>query len=110
MPILLTVRRNLGCPIFYCDRCKGEIERAEDGVYAFLGTRDGKACMDPEPICYFHHDCFVRLETTDDGHELFWGCRPLTIFPALLKNNLKLTQEDLEAAVTSEARLNQMFS
>ncbi len=112
MPILQTVHKNLGCPMVYCDLCKKRIKRPNQGVYAWPGAQypehtspERRHCsLAPQPISFFHHDCFERFTTTD-GITTFWGAIRLDVFPGFLRNNLGLTQKQVDYELESQAHL-----
>lgn len=102
MPILMSLRGSLMCPIIYCDDCGQSIETPFGGVYAWKGgaeTSDGKFHAFSEtlqPIHFFHHDCFQRTTVEPDGTEIVWGAIKLACLPLLLRNNLHLTAKQAE--------------
>ena len=95
MPIRIVARKNLSCPVVFCDQCREEIKTAKDGNYEW---QSGKA----SDVFFTHKRCsdpFRKVHPEIDFSD------ELTLFPLYLSNNLEIDSKAAQDLAEREAQL-----
>lgn len=81
-------------PRVFCDFCKAEIRRAEDGWYWWkVCTARGMVARQPQRVYFAHKPrCNFLLERKMQADGSCWACEELSRFPQYLENVLHVNR------------------
>ena len=96
MPIRMIVRKNMSCPVVFCDHCQGEIKTAKDGNYEW---QFGGPASD---VFFTHKGCSNAFRKT---HPAIDGSDELAVFPFFLSNNLEIDPKAAQKLATLGTQL-----
>ena len=93
MPLQITIKNDLACPVVICDFCAKEIETATDGNYEWQVDEHGKPATGQ--ILFTHKKCCLPFEDANGGRNQ-WFTIDLDCLPLQLTNNLKIDTKNAE--------------
>jgi len=80
-------KRELLCPVVFCDFCGKRIEDATEGTYEY--RREDASSPEGAEVKFVHKDCSRQFEAAH-GKSIAWYWDELQAFPVFLGNNLAL--------------------
>jgi len=86
MPIQISMRDGICCPVAVCDWCHRPIERAADGNYEWDMHQISS------PISFTHKHCCRAFEAASP--DVLYGAEELRLLPVYLERNLAMTHRD----------------
>jgi len=83
-------KRELLCPVVFCDFCGERIEYAAEGAYEY--KREDASRPEGAEVKFVHKKC-CRMFEAAHGECVAWYWDELQVFPVFLGNNLALDWE-----------------
>ena len=95
MPIRIVARKNLSCPVVFCDHCREEIRTAKDGNYEWQSGEASNVFFTHKGCSNAFRKAYPEIDFSDE----------LTLFPLYLSNNLEIDPKAAQESAERGAQL-----